>query len=143
MAAFILAATTGFYAVCLAMQKIGVPNVFVVQLLFLYRYGFVLIDEGARMVRAWQLRAPVSRMMNLRTFCALAGNLFLRTNDRSQRIYQAMCCRGFDGRIRIVRQLRWTRQDTIFLAGCCVLFLLLRFAAPAATLGRLIVGQFL
>ena len=143
LAAFTLVAATGFHAVCLALQKLGVPDIFVAQLLFLYRYAFVLADEAARMFRAWQLRAPSSKMMTLRTFSTLTGSLFLRTTDRAQRIYQAMCCRGFDGRIRITRQLRWTRADTLFLTASGLLFVLLRFTAPATLLGRLITGFFL
>lgn len=143
LAAFTLVAVTGFHAVCLALQKLGVPDIFVVQLLFLYRYAFVLADEAARMLRAWQLRAPSAKMMTLRTFSALTGSLYLRTTDRAQRIYQAMCCRGFDGRIRIARQLRWTRADTLFLTASGLLFVLLRFTAPATLLGRLITGFFL
>lgn len=47
-AALILIASTGFNAVCPALERIGIPQVFVVQLLFLYRYIFVLMDEAAR-----------------------------------------------------------------------------------------------
>ena len=54
--ALILIAVTGFNAVCLALDKLGTPRVFVVQLVFLYRYMFVLVDEAARMVRARSLR---------------------------------------------------------------------------------------
>ena len=51
-AALTLIALTGFTAVCMALEKLGVPQAFVVQLLLLYRYLFVLVDEAARMVRA-------------------------------------------------------------------------------------------
>ena len=55
-AALTLIAVTGFNAVCLALDKLGTPRVFVIQLVFLYRYVFVLVDEAARMVRARSLR---------------------------------------------------------------------------------------
>ena len=45
-AAFILIAGTGLNAVCLALEKLGAPNSFAVQLLFLYRYIFVLDRRG-------------------------------------------------------------------------------------------------
>jgi cobalt/nickel transport system permease protein len=142
LAAFILVASTGFYTICLALEKIGVPDVFVVQLLFLYRYAFVLAEEAARTVRGWQLRAPLRRAMTIRTFSMLIGSLFLRTSGRAQRIYQAMCCRGFDGQVHLSSKLHWTFKDTLFLVGFCFLFLFFRFADPALILGRFITGLF-
>ena len=139
---FILIATTGFNTLCLALRKIGVPNVFVMQLMFLYRYAFVLIQESSRMLRAWQLRAPLKHAIAIRTFSTLAGSLFLRTTGRAQHIYQAMCCRGFDGQIHPARQLHWTGKDTVFLAGTCAVFILMRCTNPALHLGRLITGIF-
>jgi len=44
-AAFILVGVTGFTAVCQALERMGMPQVFAVQLLFLYRYIFVLAEE--------------------------------------------------------------------------------------------------
>ena len=50
--ALVLIASTGFNSVCMALEKMGAPRSFAVQLLFLYRYIFVLADEASRMVRA-------------------------------------------------------------------------------------------
>src|ERR1039457_4253651 len=47
-AAYILVGTTGFSAVCQAFERLGMPQVFAVQLLFLYRYIFVLTAESGR-----------------------------------------------------------------------------------------------
>jgi cobalt/nickel transport system permease protein len=142
LAAFILIGTTGFYTICLALEKIGVPDVFVMQLLFLYRYAFVLVEETARVVRAWQLRAPLRKAMTIHTFTVLVGGLFLRTVDRARRIYQAMCCRGFDGHIHLSSRLHWTFKDTFFLVGFSSLFVIFRFTNPALLMGRLITEVF-
>ena len=50
-AAFILVGVTGFTAVCQALERLGMPQVFAVQLLFLYRYIFVLTEESGRASR--------------------------------------------------------------------------------------------
>jgi cobalt/nickel transport system permease protein len=142
LTAFVLVATTGFNTLCLSLGKIGVPNVFVMQLLFLYRYAFVLAEESGRMVRAWQLRAPLRKTMSISTFSALMGSLFLRTTGRAQRIYQAMCCRGFDGQLHPARRLDWTVSDTVFLTGFIVLFVIFRFTNPAVYLGKMMMGLF-
>lgn len=142
LAGFILIATTGFYAICLALEKIGVPNIFVMQLLFLYRYAFVLVGEAARIGRACKLRAPLRKATSIGTFVSLVGGLFLRTTDRAQRIYRAMCCRGFEGQIHLSARLCWTWKETLFLFGCGVVFIILRLTNPALVLGYLITGLF-
>ena len=125
-AALTLIALTGFTAVCMALEKLGVPQAFVVQLLLLYRYLFVLIDEAARMVRARSLRTFNSSGMGIRTFGPMLGHLLLRTVDRAQRIHLAMCCRGFNGRIHIIRPLEFGVREIGFILFWTSLFFLLR-----------------
>ena len=136
LAAYILIASTGFYAICQALEKIGVPNIFVMQLLFLYRYAFVLGEECARIVRSLQMRAPLQHTLTLRSFTVIAGSLFIRTTTRAQRIYQAMCCRGYAGQIDLAKPLRWQTKDTLFSIGFIGLFLFLRFFNPAFIIGQ-------
>jgi len=125
-AALILIASTGFNAVCMALERLGAPRVFAVQLLFLYRYLFVLVDEGVRMVRARSLRTFNGRTMGIGVFGSLLGHLLLRTLDRAQRIHLAMFCRGFDGEIRLLRPLKTGRAEIAFVLGWSVFFILMR-----------------
>ncbi|OHB32859.1 MAG: cobalt ECF transporter T component CbiQ [Desulfuromonadaceae bacterium GWC2_58_13] len=134
-AALILIATTSFTGVCMAMERLGAPRIFALQLLFLYRYLFVLIDEAARMARARALRSFHGRGMGLKVAGNMAGQLLLRTLDRAQRIHQAMLCRGFDGEIRMLRPLHIGRREVLFTLGWSALFLLLRFVNLPQLLG--------
>jgi cobalt/nickel transport system permease protein len=139
-AALILIATTGYHAVCMALEKMGVPQVFVVQLLFLYRYLFVLVDEASRMVRARSLRSFGAKGLGLRVFGSMAGHLLLRTMDRAQRIHLAMLCRGFDGTIRPFHPLRVRGWEVLFLLGWSTFFVFMRFYNVPRFIGRLIQG---
>ncbi len=121
-----LIACTGFASICMSLEKLGAPNVFAVQLLFLYRYIFVLIDEASRMVRARSLRVFEGRGMGFKVFASMIGQLLLRALDRAQRIHRAMCCRGFDGEIRMIQPLTFCRKDGIFVLGCSALFIGMR-----------------
>ncbi len=125
-AALILIATTSFTGVCMAMERLGAPRIFALQMLFLYRYLFVLIDEAVRMVRARALRSFHGHGMGMKVTGNMAGQLLLRTLDRAQRIHQAMLCRGFDGEIRMLRPLHIGRRELFFTLGWSTLFLLLR-----------------
>ena len=121
-----LIASTGFASICMSLEKMGAPNSFAVQLLFLYRYIFVLVDEASRLVRARALRSFEGRGMGFNVFTSMIGQLLLRAMDRAQRIHLAMRCRGFDGEIRIFRQLTFNRLDAAFLLGWSTLFVLMR-----------------
>ena len=137
--ALTLIAVTGFNAVCMALDKLGTPRVFVVQLIFLYRYVFVLVGEAARMVRARSLRTFESGGSGIKTYGPLVGHLLLRTMDRAQRIYLAMCCRGFDGEIRILKSLRFGPREIGFTVGWSALFILMRIYNVPVLMGSVIV----
>jgi cobalt/nickel transport system permease protein len=125
-AALILVGSTGFSPVCMALGRLGMPRIFAAQLLFLYRYIFVLTEEGLRMVRARNLRSFGNKGTGVRIYGHMLGQLLLRTMDRAQRIHQAMLCRGFDGEVRLVRHCRFTSTDVAFIAGWFVYFGLAR-----------------
>jgi cobalt/nickel transport system permease protein len=126
-AALILISLTGFNAVCMALSRLGVPAPFVVQLLFFFRYIFVLVDEAGRMEMARAARAFNSRARPFRVFISVIGHLLLRSFDRAERVYIAMRCRGFDGDIRLVRRIKAGWKDFGFLAIWLLLFVLFRF----------------
>ena len=125
--ALVLVAVTSFDGLCIGLRQLGVPRVFTVQLLFLYRYIFVLAEEALRMVRARAMRSFGRRGLGLKVYASLLGHLLLRTLDRAGRIHLAMCCRGFDGEIRSARQLRFGWPDAAFTTAWCMAFLALRF----------------
>ena len=137
-AALTLIAVTGFNSICAALGKLGVPKVFVVQLMFLYRYLFVLTEETVRLLRARSLRSFGGRGKGIGTYGPLAGHLLLRTLDRAQRIHLAMCARGFDGEVRVSQPLRFGLADLVFTVAWAVFFLGMRLFNPAATAGGLL-----
>jgi len=140
-AALILVAITGFPAICEALEKLGMPQTFAVQLTFLYRYIFVLTDEGVRTARARQLRSFGKRGLGLRQFGSLVGHLLLRTWERAERIHMAMLARGFAGQIHTTRPPgRFGQAEWLFLGGWSSLFLLLRLTNLPQLLGSLLTG---
>jgi cobalt/nickel transport system permease protein len=124
--ALVLIGITSFSGLCLALEKLRVPRVFVVQLLFLYRYLFVLLDEAVRMSRARTLRTLDTAGPNLKTFGSMVGHLLLRATSRAERIHLAMLCRAFDGHIRLMKATTITMRDIFFVLGWSSLFLLFR-----------------
>jgi cobalt/nickel transport system permease protein len=134
----VLIACTGFNSVCMALEKMGTPRVFAVQLLFLYRYIFVLIDEASRMANARDLRSFDGKGKGIKVFGYLIGQLLLRTIERAQRIYLAMLCRGFDGEIRVNRQLKSGPKEVIYTFAWVAFFAVARFYNIPLIAGNLI-----
>ena len=141
-AAFILVGTTGFTAVCQALERLGMPRIFTVQLLFLYRYIFVLTEESDRASRARELRSCGKRGQGIRSFGSLVGHLLLRTWQRAERIHMAMLARGFTGQFHARRQSGFGIAEICFVVGWSTLFILLRLQNASQLLGSLIVGLF-
>lgn len=141
--ALILVATTGMNSICAALFRIGIPKPIVVQMLFMYRYLHVLLEEFLKTAQAYSLRSFKSNGIHYRAWGSLLGQLLLRTMARAQRIYQAMLCRGFDGKIPLGSTATWTKRDHKYLAFWLMFFLLCRFINVPQTLGKLLTEGFL
>lgn len=138
--ALILVVVTGFPAICGALERMGMPQALAVQLHFLYRYIFVLTEEGARMVRARDLRSFGTRGQGLRTFGSLVGHLLLRTWQRAERLHAAMLARGFNGEFHARKEFRFGAREFVFLCGWSALFIALRFWNLPHILGSALTG---
>ena len=136
-AAILLVAVTPFPDLIHAFDHLRVPGVLVTIVAFLYRYLFVLTDEVLRLMRARQSRAaaiPGRRpgrtvLWRARTAGDMVGQLFLRSYERSDRIYHAMLSRGYTGQLRTLNPHQITRLDRMVLALTLIGLLLLQFGA--------------
>ncbi len=134
-AALVLIATTGFFGMCAALGRMGMPQAMTVQLLLVYRYLFVLVEEGARMVRARALRSFGKRGLGIRVYGSLLGNLLLRTVERARRVHHAMMARGFTGELIALSPGHFRGADALFVLGWSALFILFRLVNIPALLG--------
>lgn len=139
-AALLLVSVTGFTAICHSLNRMGVPQAFTVQLLFLHRYLFVLIEEARQVSRARELRSFGRRGLGIRNSGPILGNLLLRTWERAERIHLAMLARGFNGQFHTRGDHRFGGRDLLFLLGWSSLFIILRLWNVSSVLGRLLTG---
>jgi cobalt/nickel transport system permease protein len=134
-AALLLIATTSFPGICHALRRLGVPAIFVSQLLFLYRYLFVLMEEAMRLVRARDMRSFGEHGSGMRIVVRLIGTLFIRTVERAERIYSAMLSRGFNGDIPSVKQYRLVPVDILYVAATTSFLAIFRFVPITGMIG--------
>jgi cobalt/nickel transport system permease protein len=117
LALIALVSTTRFNDLLSGLQRLGVPRLLIIQLGFLYRYIFVLIDRAHRILRARAGRKlrNLGFIMELRTAASMLGSLFIRSIDSAERTSIAMQARGFDGNWRTLSALRIRRGDIAFV----------------------------
>lgn len=139
-ATLVLISVTGFTSVCNSLERLGMPRAFVTQLLFLYRYLFVVAEEGERASRARRLRSFENNGMGIRTFGSLVGHLLLRAWERAERIHRAMLARGFTGEFHGPGNARFGRREMFFLLGWSACFAILRVRNASQLVGELVSG---
>jgi len=134
--AIVLTATTPLLDLLVAVRGLHLPRLLVAILGLMWRYMSVLVDEALRMMRARESRSGSlsnrsggSLLWRAGVTGGMAGTLFLRGYERSERIYNAMLARGYDGSIRSfpLKPLSWS-QRLVLLAGLTLLLLLLALA---------------
>lgn len=139
-AVLLLIATTGINRLGAALRMLKIPKILVLQLLLTYRYISVLMEEVARMLRAYELRSPKQRGIHRSAWGSFAGQLILRTYDRAQRVYQAMCIRGFTGEYNTGEDIKMKAGDYMYMVGWIVFFGVARIYNIPVLLGSLFTG---
>jgi cobalt/nickel transport system permease protein len=92
--------STGFDAILKLLASIKLPSIIIQMFSLTYRYLFVSIHELQKVLIAKEARTYVHKrnlnIENLKHTGALLATLFIRTYERSERVYLAMKSRGFD-----------------------------------------------
>lgn len=122
--AILLVASSSFPDIIHALEHLKIPAILTTIIAFLYRYLFVLADEVFRLMRARESRAaamPGKRSGGSLTWRAgvagnMAGQLFLRSYERSDRVYNAMLARGYSGHLETINPHELRRRDYLTAA---------------------------
>jgi cobalt/nickel transport system permease protein len=140
LSATLLVSTTPFTYLVASMRAFRVPEVLVSVVSFMYRYMYVIADEALRLNRARQARSATpgpkaggSLRWRAKVLGGMIGSLFLRSYERSERVYAAMLSRGFDGSFRTVKMEPLRRHD---LASVVAFFACLLAVAALAAFQR-------
>jgi cobalt/nickel transport system permease protein len=88
--------TTPFEDMLHELRRLRFPLVMLTTLALMCRYLPVLREESRRMSRARSSRTfTTRRRVAWQNLALILGQLFIRTADRAERIYLAMCARGW------------------------------------------------
>ncbi len=134
MALIALVSTTRFSELLNGLQRLAVPQILTMQLAFLYRYIFVLIDKAHHILQARSGRRMRSLgfKAELKTAAAMLGSLFVRSIDSAERINTAMAARGFTGKWRTLESSHIGSADFVFMfASACFIICAYILLTPA------------
>ena len=88
--------TTPFSGVLRVLREARVPGLLITTIALMHRYLFVLVEEAERMRRARASRTFTrARRARWAVLSTVVGQLFVRASERAERIYDAMCARGW------------------------------------------------
>ena len=95
----LLILSTGFEKTLKLLSTLRVPTLIVQLFSLTYRYFFVSIEEAQSVLIAKEARTYVHKrslnLQSLKDLGAIIASLFIRTYERSERVYLAMKARGF------------------------------------------------
>ena len=132
--AILLVAVARFPDIVHALEHLRVPTILTTIIAFLYRYLFVLVDEVFRLLRAREARSAAeagsrsggSVLWRAQVAGNMAGQLFLRSYERSDRVYNAMLARGYAGHLLTTNPHVMKRVDYVTTALAFFIILLLQ-----------------
>lgn len=122
LALMLLISTTPFFDTLRTLRWFRVPPLICNMLLFTYRFIFVLLDEFDRMMMARRSRgfSGGRSLLDRSAFTTISntiGMVFVRSNQRAGRIYDALLGRGYTGEIRTLTVLKARARDAAY--GTC------------------------
>lgn len=88
--------TTPFSESLTLLKRLRTPTLVVTLLALMYRYLFLFVDELERMRRARASRTFANwRAQVWQSHASIVSQLFIRSIERAERIFAAMCARGW------------------------------------------------
>ena len=124
-----LVSTTRFSDLLAGLQRLGLPKLLIIQLGFLYRYIFILIDRAHHILRARAGRKlrNLGAKVELKIAASMLGSLLIRSIDSAEHVNIAMQARGFDRSWRTISKLKIRSSDLLFAITAAFFLLGLHF----------------
>lgn len=127
-AATLLVFSTPFHDLLEGLARLRMPRLMVAIISLMYRYLAVLTGEASRMMRARSARMAEQPglkhpgvLWQAKVVGNMVGALFIRSYERSERVYLAMQSRGYTGHIAHIHERPLGRGWLALLVGAALL----------------------
>lgn len=123
---YFLAFTTPMPDILEVLRKLRCPKLLIELMLLIYRFIFILLDTASAISVSQDCRLGNKDYKTaLRSFGMLGSVLMIRAVSRSNRLYDAMEARGYDGTIRVLSENRPPEKKIVAAIVLFELFLFL------------------
>jgi cobalt/nickel transport system permease protein len=118
----ILLSTSTFSTTARALRVLRFSGKLVDLILFSYRYIFIYMEDLRIMRTALALRGYKQKtsLHSIKSTIALIGTLMVRSFEQTDRLYQAMICRGYDSSSVSLNEFQ-SRSRDFLLSGILIL----------------------
>ena len=135
--AIMLILSTGFTPFCKALSKMKVPEILVSQLMFVYRYIIVLLEELSSMMNSIKSRGYGRKRFPIKLWSVFIAQLLIKSYSRAEMINMSMISRGYNGEIKTLSNFKWQKRDTLYCVAFITLIIVLRFIKPFSYIDKL------
>ncbi len=119
--AVVLLGDIPFYEVIDGLRRLRLPRMLLTVLSFNFHFLDIAREEALRMERAWASRYYGKRKVaQIFTMGRVVGLLLLHGFDRSERVYNAMLARGYEGHIRYLNETALGTRGILYIAVTAV-----------------------
>jgi cobalt/nickel transport system permease protein len=110
--------TSTVFSLVHAMSHFHMPKKLLYLTFLSYRYIYVIYMEYIKLRDAMRIRGfkPKTNIHTYKSFGYLIGMLLIRSYERSERIHNAMLCRGFHGEFYLFEHFAIKMRDLLFLS---------------------------
>lgn len=110
-----LLSTSSIFNLVHALRHLYLPDKLTQLFFFTYRYTQTIHSEYIRLNNALRIRGfkAQTNFHTYRTYAYLVGMMLVRSYDRSKRVYDAMLCRGFKGKLWTLNHFVFKKSDFI------------------------------
>lgn len=115
MAVNILSYSTPWNSITNALKTFFIPDIFILVLDITIKYIVLLGEFSLNMMYSLKLRSVGKNRIKYTSLSGIAGTMFIKSKDMAEDMYSAMECRGFTGEYHVIKNIKFTIVDFIYV----------------------------
>ncbi len=115
MAVNILSYSTPWNSITNSLKFFCIPDIFILVLDITIKYIVLLGDFSLNMLYSLKLRSVGKNRSKYTSLSGIAGTMFIKSKEMAEDMYSAMECRGFTGEYRVIKKMRFTFVDFMYI----------------------------
>ncbi len=123
----LITGTSPFTVTMKALRSLKIPSKIVDLIMFTYRYIYIYLDDLRALRQSIMMKGYRSKTSrhSFKTSSYLVGSLLVRSFEQTDRMFNAMTCRGYTGEVKVLTEFDSSGKDVVkFIIALCTAILL-------------------